>query len=523
MKTKEIKGITLIALVITVIVLLILAAVTIGAITGNNGIIGQANDAKLQTEIAEEKEILGIATINAMGKDEEGNVTKINLDGELDKNPGKTNYSSEEKEEGIIVTFKTSQRKYLVETNGNITEYEDSVIIDEDLPIEISNTTESITITVKEEELQDKNLEYKYYINGQGSNKMKEATYTQNVTLESKDPYRPNNFEHTEGEVNTGYVIRDTNLGNEFVWVPVKSGRFEVYVEATNSNNEVMKSETKTIEVSELTRDIKGREENFYDMWGKETEGDINDKKSIAYFKKSVVQNGGFYMGRYEMGMPGQTNGDAPVLESSREARNIKGVPVCKANVMPWNFIDWSQAKENLESMYNSDVQSAMLNSYARTTTLNWFMDTDAKTFDEMTNSSEKFGIYSGQQGENAVFKGYYYFLMSGGQDSSASLGYVDEYKSILFITEAGLADVLIATGAETQPRGENAINNIFDLAGNTGEWSTEKQNGGEYHRISGGSFKDYQIAYPIIDSVGFVRSGITGNLETSSRPILYK
>ena len=111
MKTKEIKGITLIALVITVIVLLILAAVTIGAITGNNGIIGQANDAKLQTEIAEEKEILGIATINAMGKDEEGNVTKINLDGELDKNPGKTNYSSEEKEEGIIVTFKTSQRK----------------------------------------------------------------------------------------------------------------------------------------------------------------------------------------------------------------------------------------------------------------------------------------------------------------------------------------------------------------------------------------------------------------------------
>ena len=285
MKTKEIKGITLIALVITVIVLLILAAVTIGAITGNNGIIGQANDAKLQTEIAEEKEILGIATINAMGKDEEGNVTKINLDGELDKNPGKTNYSSEEKEEGIIVTFKTSQRKYLVETNGNITEYEDSVIIDEDLPIEISNTTESITITVKEEELQDKNLEYKYYINGQGSNKMKEATYTQNVTLESKDPYMPNNFEHTEGEVNTGYVIRDTNLGNEFVWVPVKSGSFEVYVEATNSNNEVMKSETKTIEVSELTRDIKGREENFYDMWGKETEGDINDKKSIAYFK----------------------------------------------------------------------------------------------------------------------------------------------------------------------------------------------------------------------------------------------
>lgn len=483
MKTKEIKGITLIALVITVIVLLILAAVTIGAITGNNGIIGQANDAKLQTEIAEEKEILGVATINAMGKDEEGNVTKINLDGELDKNPGKTNYSSEEKEEGIIVTFKTSQRKYLVETNGNITEYEDSVIIDEDLPIEISNTTESITITVKEEELQDKNLEYKYYINGQGTNKMKETTYTQNVTLESKDPYMPNNFEHTEGEVNTGYVIRDTNLGNEFVWVPVKSGSFEVYVEATNSNNEILKSETKTINISELTRDIKGREANYYSSW-EELEGDISDKKSIAYFKNSVVQNGGFYIGRYEMGMPGQKSGDAPVLENSAKSRNVKGTPVCIANVMPWNYIDWSQAKENLESMYNSDVQSAMLNSYARTTTLNWFMDTGVKTFDELLSSSGDFGNYSAMSGNTVTFKGYY--DMSG-------IGYTDMYTSTFMIGEGGLSNVLIATGADTEPSKRNSINNIFDLAGNTKEWTTEKRIDKEnFYRLSGG---DYTVA----------------------------
>lgn len=39
---KSEQGITILALVITIIVLLILAGISIGAITGNNGLIGQA-------------------------------------------------------------------------------------------------------------------------------------------------------------------------------------------------------------------------------------------------------------------------------------------------------------------------------------------------------------------------------------------------------------------------------------------------------------------------------------------------
>ena len=50
---KENKGITLIALVITIIVLLILAAVSIATLTGENGILSQAGRASEQTEIAE--------------------------------------------------------------------------------------------------------------------------------------------------------------------------------------------------------------------------------------------------------------------------------------------------------------------------------------------------------------------------------------------------------------------------------------------------------------------------------------
>ena len=47
------KGITLIALVVTIVVLLILAGVSISMLTGENGIITQANNAKLQNEFGE--------------------------------------------------------------------------------------------------------------------------------------------------------------------------------------------------------------------------------------------------------------------------------------------------------------------------------------------------------------------------------------------------------------------------------------------------------------------------------------
>ena len=55
MKIKE-NGITLISLVITIIVLLILAGISIPAITGTHGIISNAIDAKNKAEIAEIEE-----------------------------------------------------------------------------------------------------------------------------------------------------------------------------------------------------------------------------------------------------------------------------------------------------------------------------------------------------------------------------------------------------------------------------------------------------------------------------------
>ncbi len=58
MKTKEIRGITLISLVITIVVLLILAGVSINIVVGDNGIITKAKESVSLTKESEAKEIM---------------------------------------------------------------------------------------------------------------------------------------------------------------------------------------------------------------------------------------------------------------------------------------------------------------------------------------------------------------------------------------------------------------------------------------------------------------------------------
>ena len=55
LKNKQEKGITLIALVVTIVVLLILAGVSINLVLNNNGVISKAKDAKNSNEEAKTK------------------------------------------------------------------------------------------------------------------------------------------------------------------------------------------------------------------------------------------------------------------------------------------------------------------------------------------------------------------------------------------------------------------------------------------------------------------------------------
>ena len=60
MKTKEMKGITLVALVVTIVVLLILAGVSINLVLGNNGIIAKAKEAQRKSAEASQNDLIGM-------------------------------------------------------------------------------------------------------------------------------------------------------------------------------------------------------------------------------------------------------------------------------------------------------------------------------------------------------------------------------------------------------------------------------------------------------------------------------
>ena len=65
---KQNKGITLVALVITIIVLLILAGVSISLVVGDNGVLTQAKDSAVKTSVSEAKERVEQAISSIQGK-----------------------------------------------------------------------------------------------------------------------------------------------------------------------------------------------------------------------------------------------------------------------------------------------------------------------------------------------------------------------------------------------------------------------------------------------------------------------
>ena len=118
MKKKD-KGITLIALVISLIVLLILASVTIAALSGNNGILTKAKEAKEKTEIGEEKEVVELATISAQMGEEYQSLNQVNLQKEIDKQygEGKT-IVRDNGDNTFTVSFIESKREYDITSKG---------------------------------------------------------------------------------------------------------------------------------------------------------------------------------------------------------------------------------------------------------------------------------------------------------------------------------------------------------------------------------------------------------------------
>ena len=333
-KLKEGKGITLIALVITIIVLLILAGVTIATLTGDNGILKKAGDAKTQTEQAKEDENLKIAIAGSYGTDGKLNLKdlKDNLENQgIDYDKNNTGFPLE-----VIV----NGEKKKIDANGNIIESIQS--------LKTKGTVFKDTTTL-------------------------EDTYGNQVTI-------PKGFKianDSATEVTGGIVIEDatyTNtIGSQFVWIPVGTGE-----------NAIKKANKETVDIAlgrySFTKNSDGTvttsEFSDRDYTEDTTVSHYSDYKNaiakdIEAFETSVKNNHGYYIGRYEAGV---VDYDSSVSTSNSNnetnwtrytGNNIK--LVCKKEQQVWNDVTQNKASKLSRDMYGSEakVTSDLINSYA--------------------------------------------------------------------------------------------------------------------------------------------------------------
>ena len=404
------NGITLIALVVTIVVLLILAGVSINLVIGQNGIITKAGDAKKQTEQA---------TVN----------DQIAMNSLYDELAG-----------------------LLDGSNG-----------------------------------------------GNGG---------ENQLPFTKEPYLPTGFSKVEGtNLDTGLVIQDS-VGNQYVWVEVPKTT-TVYPNAGLAITNFTEDEYTAIENDLHTYTSTYRNgTSDTDTYYPDTDNTGWFADATAYntakqnMLKSVYENGGFYVGRYETGIattqsprrrPGATTGYTPVI---------------KANAYPYNYVTRTQAKVLAESMEHGDKTSSLMFGVQWDLVLAFMHNKGVVEDTTLTSDSTAIGNYANAKFSMTSTNAKYAIC----SQSSYTLGNWNDVPANYEKPNSGTENwVLLTTGAnETR----NSKMNICDLAGNVGEWTLEKNyytnspcviRGGE-HRCSGSD-------YPASDRFGYDTLNSDSNL----------
>ena len=117
---KTQKGITLVSLVVTIIVMLILLGVSV-TVALNGGLFGNAEVAKYETERASEIETIELAQIMAEGESNTGSATVENIQSAINNVSTQGVVTAIDNGDTIIVHFNESNRYYEIESNGKIT------------------------------------------------------------------------------------------------------------------------------------------------------------------------------------------------------------------------------------------------------------------------------------------------------------------------------------------------------------------------------------------------------------------
>ena len=252
------KGITLLALVITIIVLLILAGITISAITGDNGIIGNAGRAKEETEIANEKEIIEKATVQAMGNNQYGNIEEDELQEQLNKETGEGKTEATDIGNEFEIIFNESNRYYIVDKDGNVGEAQD--IIKDKNPGDITVGKDGETLDGSEEHpyeiwcIEDL-VSFSNMVNGSGiklengkpveiakSNNFKEKYVILKTSLNFKSKLSYQNSERTDfGDINGNEedgntLMNEMTTGTGFTPIGLSNGFWGIF---NGENNKI--------------------------------------------------------------------------------------------------------------------------------------------------------------------------------------------------------------------------------------------------------------------------------------------
>ena len=339
---KNKKGITLVALVVTIVVLLILAGVSINLVLGNNGIIAKAKDAETKSAEASQNDLKGI------------NGLVSEMEGALAGNNGGETQTPE-------ITI--GEVKVVTNSDGTGSEITDaaSVYLGNTLYITFSHSITGGTTTV------DKTIPYAVTKNGtytftvtgtvNGKSYTKNVSVTVNqfkdvyeymqtntkVTYSDGDVWVPEEFKIAKDSASTvqgGVVIEDKDR-NQFVWVPVAT-------------------------IADYKR-----------TWYK-GEGSLSDYSEALPEdeKTSVERYKGFYIGRYEVGDKEST--EAKTLRSSNDV--TKTVTIKKGQA-PYNYVTPEEAISLAEGFakqqkYSENIKTKLVSSYAWDTTISFIQKT---------------------------------------------------------------------------------------------------------------------------------------------------
>ena len=527
---KKQRGITLIALVVTIIVLLILAGVSISMLTGQNGILNRASEAKKNTEAASDLEFLQTkayeAVTNYYVKGQTGSENEYILE-ELGKVSGVETSVSQG-------TVKYNGKTYdISEIIGNTSEQK-AIEKEEGLTqITAATATDAGDKAILSETDSDKNAKVRMIIVEETTNGGKVKAVI------------PSGFYYVTGKPSTGLVISDkfddddnnSKGGNQFVWVPCNGGK------ATYQKHTYAKA-------------------NVNDLSGS-TEDEGNGKWRTYYYRNysdwqdnggdstSVTKYGGFYIARYEAGVASNAdfyaNSDGAKYEVNDKKNNSEYIPVSKKNNQSWNYISQESAKAVSAKMYDKAVvKSQLVDGYAWDTTVEWM----SKSIDGIANDSTAKGNYANNTGKvinNALYAIHRLTIRNsdgawigwspnttykkGNVTTSARAMTTEERNKYTFKNNTyddSTYRYNIYTELATGSLEDANINNIYDMAGNMWEWTTETgkhdskdTDATNYAVLRGGSFNWYGSDAPVSYRYG---GGSVGgyNIDIGFRVVLY-